>query len=482
MLKKQLHWFRSDLRIHDNQALAQALAAGPTVALYIAVPQQWQAHADAPIKLDLWRRQLMALEQSLKQMAVPLLFIEVPDYRQVPAVFAELIDRLALERVFFNAEYPLNERTRDQAVRAACQALGVIVSTCDDQVLLAPGRVLTQAAQPFKVFTPFARKAREYLESAAPAVLRPRPGPAQSLALLPANLPIKGRCKLDDIGWPSPTPQQGQIWQTLWPAGEACAREALQRWCQQNIAAYRKTRDFPELAGTSGLSAYLACGAISIRECWMKAAAYQDGEGVETWRNELLWRDFYKHILVHFPHVCRNKPWRQDLEHVRWRHDDDDYKRWCQGETGFPLIDAAMRQLLDTGWMHNRLRMLSAMFFSKHLLLDWRLGERWFMQHLVDGDFSANNGGWQWSASTGTDAVPYFRLFNPLSQSRRFDPQGHFIRRFIPELAGLDDKAIHMPGPFKPSTYPAPMLDLAFGRKRALAAFARPGHDPAQEL
>jgi deoxyribodipyrimidine photo-lyase len=177
--------------------------------------------------------------------------------------------------------------------------------------------------------------------------------------------------------------------------------------------------------------------------------------------------------MWHYPHVCRHQPWKNDVGHVPWRHDHAEFQLWCEGRTGIPIVDAAMQQLVQTGWMHNRLRMITAMFFSKHLLLDWRWGERWFMQHLIDGDFAANNGGWQWSASTGTDAAPYFRIFNPVTQSHRFDAEGVFLRRYLPELATLDNDAIHDPGLLRPAGYPPPMLELAFGRERALQAFKK---------
>jgi deoxyribodipyrimidine photo-lyase len=195
------------------------------------------------------------------------------------------------------------------------------------------------------------------------------------------------------------------------------------------------------------------------------------GEGPETWKNELLWREFYRHIVHHAPHVSMKKAFRQELDNIPWRHNQNEFKQWCEGNTGIPIIDAAMRQLLETGWMHNRLRMITAMFLSKHLLIDWRWGEKWFMTHLIDGDFSANNGGWQWSASTGTDAAPYFRIFNPVTQSRRFDESGNFIRRFVKELSSLESKSVHDPGLLKPESYPVPLVDLKFGRERALAAF-----------
>ncbi len=464
-MQPQLYWIRRDLRVHDNPALTQALAAGPTMAVYVATPGQWQLHDDAPIKQDFWRRNLVQLQQSLAALGVPLLVFECEFYRDIAPLLERLLTTLRPAGLYFNAEYPLDEQARDAAVTSLCESLGMRVGRCHGQVLLRPGSVLNQSGQPFKVFTPFARKAREVLGSPTASIPQ---GDATTLACLNAlAAKVPGQTSLNDISWPAPDP----AWASHWPAGEGEAHARLARFCQHDIADYAANRDFPALDGTSTLSPWLAAGVLSVGECWRQAHAYHDGKGVETWCNELMWREFYQHTVNHFPHVCRHLPWRDDVAHVPWRHDQDEFQRWAEGRTGIPIVDAAMRQLLETGWMHNRLRMISAMFLSKHLLLDWRLGERWFMGHLVDGDFAANNGGWQWSASTGTDAAPYFRIFNPETQSRRFDPEGSFIRRHVPELRELEGDDIHSPGLFRPITYPPPMVDLSFGRQRALAAF-----------
>lgn len=269
--------------------------------------------------------------------------------------------------------------------------------------------------------------------------------------------------------------------QAHWPAGEAEAQGRLSRFLDETIDDYQQLRDLPAKPGTSQLSAYLAAGVISPRQCLHGALASNRGEfdsgsaGVQTWINELLWREFYKHILTGYPQVSRHRAFRAQTEALPWRDAPADLEAWEQGRTGFPIIDAAMRQLLHTGWMHNRLRMVVAMFLSKNLLIDWRKGERYFMRHLIDGDLAANNGGWQWSASTGTDAVPYFRIFNPISQSQRFDPQGRFIRHWLPELRDLDDKTIHEPVKhrdlFDNNLYHCPMVNLSSSRQRALEAF-----------
>ena len=462
-MNRQLCWFRTDLRVRDNRALQAALKAGPVTGLYIATPAQWQRHHDAPVKLDFWRRSLQVLEAELHRLGISLLYLEVPDYAAVPEAVDRLMTDMQIRTLHCNREYPFNEVARDRKVASRCQQSGHELICHDDKLLSRNEEVLTLAGEPFRVFTPYARRVRKQL-------LIPPEEDTTTLARQYSHKqskPRKRQLTLDELGWPQPE----QHWASLWPAGEQKALEALDRFCDNLIPDYRDRRDFPALTGTSRLSPHLAAGTLSVRQCWRAAGRLHEGEGVETWRTELLWRDFYQYVMQHFPHVCRGRPWRADVGHVYWRHHEAEFDTWCQGRTGIPLVDAAMRQLLATGWMHNRLRMVTAMFLSKTLLIDWRWGERWFMQHLVDGEYAANNGGWQWSASTGTDAAPYFRIFNPVNQSRRFDPEGEFIRRYVPELSELDSKSIHEPGLFRPDNYPAPVVDLKQGRERALAAF-----------
>lgn len=247
------------------------------------------------------------------------------------------------------------------------------------------------------------------------------------------------------------------------------------------VLAYQQQRDFPALSGTSSLSPYLAAGVISIRRCFNAALQLNQGEllsgqpGLSTWLNELLWREFYLHLMAAYPKLSKQQPFQAQTQQVQWRHAPADFAAWCQGQTGMPIVDAAMRQLLATGWMHNRLRMISASFLSKNLLIDWRLGEAWFMQHLIDGELAANNGGWQWCASTGTDAAPYFRVFNPVTQAERFDPEARFIQHWLPELAGLSSKACYLPKQepqqLAALNYPKLIVELKMSRLRAIEAF-----------
>jgi len=465
MSNLNLCWFRTDLRLRDNRALHAAISKGPVAGLYVATPDQWQSHDDAPIKQDFWRRNLVELKAALAERGIPLICCEVSDYAAIPSLMEELIEKWAISSLNFNKEYPLNEIRRDEAVRFLCEAEGVEVDVFDDSVLIPPGSLFNNSGTPFKVFTPFSKKARQII---GPSQIDPVSCPENAFG--PDKLPALSHEKpLDKIAWPIPQDH----WTKLWPAGEAYGLNLLEAFAREKIGQYREQRDFPSISGTSTLSPWLAAGVVSIRDCWQQASRWQEGDGVLIWQNELLWRDFYKHIMFHYPHVSMNQPFKQDLGHIPWREDETAFQAWCQGRTGIPIIDAGMRQLQTTGWMHNRVRMITAMFLSKQLLIDWRKGESWFMRHLVDGDFSANNGGWQWSASTGTDAVPYFRVFNPVTQSQRFDVNGDYLRKYVPELSGLDSRAIHAPGLLKPECYPMPLVDLKHARERAIAAFKK---------
>ncbi len=480
----QLIWFRTDLRVQDNSALTAAMSSGPTVALYLLSPGQWLAHDDAPSKIDFWLRNLKELASELGKLKVPLLVRTADNWSAAPQVIAELCQQLQVGNVQVNEEYGVHESRRDQAVAEALDGLGVSFRSHLDQLLFKPGSVLSKSGGYFQVYSQFRKVCYQRLHTALPALIA-TPKAQPPLAIQADAIP-------DQVtGFPPPTAALRE----LWPAGEREAQRRLDDFAAQQIDFYQSARDFPAQAGTSQLSAYLAAGVISPRQCLHAALQANQGEfdsgnpGVITWINELLWREFYKHILVGYPRVSMHRAFRAETEAVAWRNAPQELKAWQQGRTGFPLIDAAMRQLLATGWMHNRLRMVVAMFLTKNLLIDWREGERFFMRHLIDGDLAANNGGWQWSASTGTDSVPYFRIFNPFSQSERFDPDGRFIRHWLPELEGLSKKHIHQPSAALPSggglfggaDYPRPMVDLSASRARALAAFKRLPHLAGEE-
>ncbi len=467
---RQLIWFRTDLRVQDNSALHAALAAGPTLALYIISPGQWRAHDDAPAKVDFWLRNLAELSRALQRLEVPLLIRHADTWAEAPRLVRDLCHEFDIGMVQVNEEYGVNEQERDRLTSERLAADGIVLRRHLDQLLFRPGSLLTRAGGYFQVYSQFRKLCYQRLYSAMPGCL-PAPRPQARMDIASDTPPAAAE------GFPTPPDSLRQ----LWPAGEEAARERLEAFALEELWCYAERRDFPAQAGTSQLSPYLAAGVLSPRQCLHAALRNNQGEfdsgnpGAVSWINELLWREFYKHILVGFPRVSRHRAFRRETEALPWRNAPDELEAWQQGRTGIPIVDAAMRQLLATGWMHNRLRMVVAMFLTKNLLIDWREGERWFMRHLIDGDLAANNGGWQWSASTGTDAAPYFRIFNPISQSERFDPDGRFLRRWLPELTHLDKRDIHNPallgGLFAVDGYPPPLVDLSASRERALAAF-----------
>ena len=477
----QLMWFRTDLRVQDNSALAAAMSSGPTVALYLLSPGQWLAHDDAPSKVDFWLRNLKELATELGKLNVPLLVREADDWSAAPQVISELCQQLQISTVQVNEEYGVHESRRDHAVAGALAGLGVNFRSHLDQLFFKPGSVLTKSGGYFQVYSQFRKVCYQRLHTALPALIA-TPRAQTPLAIQSDVMPQQAP------GFAIPPAALRECW----PAGEGEAARRLAEFAAQQIDFYQSARDFPAQPGTSQLSAYLAAGVISPRQCLHAALQANQGEfdsgnpGVITWINELLWREFYKHILVGYPRVSMHRAFRTETEAVAWRDAPLELKAWQEGRTGFPIIDAAMRQLLSTGWMHNRLRMIVAMFLTKNLLIDWREGERFFMRHLIDGDLAANNGGWQWSSSTGTDSAPYFRIFNPLSQSQKFDPDGRFIRQWLPELVGLNKTNIHNPaaigGLFGIADYPTPIVDLSKSRARALAAFKSLPHLAGKEL
>jgi deoxyribodipyrimidine photo-lyase len=456
-----LVWFRNDLRVADNPALMHARERGRVVACFAICSAQWREHDVGDMRLAFLARSLGALANELATRGIPLELIEAPCFRDVPKALAALVERIGAKHLVYNTEYPLNEQRRDEAVKAALAAKGVGITAFHGGVTLPPGLVLTKRDAPFTVFTPFKRR---WLELVDPHRIEPLPPPK------PQGRKVATDAVKDLAGVPN------TLGKERWPAGEAVAQRLLETFIDERADHYKDDRDIPSIDGTSRLSPYLSVGAISSNACLHAAATANGGRlrggNLDPWIDELIWREFYRHVVAQFPHVSKGHAFRRDLDAIRWRDAPEELAAWQAGETGYPLVDAAMRQLVETGWMHNRLRMVSAMFLTKHLLIDWRRGERFYMQHLVDGDFAANNGGWQWSASTGTDAAPYFRIFNPTTQGRRFDPEGLFTREMLPVLRELPNRFLFEPHKADPGIdYPAPIVEHKFARARAIEAF-----------
>lgn len=456
----QLVWFRNDLRIADNPALTAACRSGqPVRACFVVTPLQWQEHNWSAARVQFVLSHANALSRQLAELGIALTFIKVETFTDTLGAIETFCRQHGISRVHFNEEYGVNERKRDKQLHDRLSEFEVEVHKYRDQTVAPVGQILTQQNEPYSVFTPFSRRWRSWIEETqptlypAPSAVGPQLTPEQT-DTLPA--PFRD----------APEP--------LVATGEDAAHDQLDAFLAERAAGYKDNRDFPALDGTSQLSPYLANGVLSGRQCLIAAReAGGSGEGIETWITEIAWRDFYVNILYHYPRVSMGRAFKEETEALVWNEHGGHFEAWKDGCTGIPIVDAAMRQLKATGWMHNRLRMITAMFLTKNLFIDWRLGEAWFMENLVDGFLASNNGGWQWSASTGTDAAPYFRVFNPVTQSERFDPKGEFIRQWVPELAKLDNKRIHDPskGGVIPGGYPRPIVDLKESRKEAIARF-----------
>ena len=468
-------WIRRDLRLTDNQALASAIESGlPVLPVFIIDPALLDSQYASSKRIDFLWGGLNSLDHDLRQRGSYLVVRE----GEPQAELSRLVDEEQAQTVFAEPDYSPFALQRDQRVTDSLP-----VQWVGGPAFHPPGSVLKSNGEPYTVFTPFS-KAWKALPGVSTQIHFSAPTKLETPCTI-HSLPIPNRS--------NPTLQ------LLFPPGEDEAQRRLtdftgQSHCAKDsqldalIYSYASGRDRQDLDGTSLLSPYLRLGMLSARQAIttayqaIRTAPHPEGlKSAETWLNELIWREFYIHILYHFPRV-RKENFR--LPNVRWVNDPQQFRAWCEGRTGYPVVDSAMRQLQHTGWMHNRSRMIVASFLTKDLLIDWRWGERWFMQHLIDGDPAANNGGWQWTAGTGTDAAPYFRIFNPISQSIKHDPQGEYIRFWLPELDKVPDEFIHEPWKIPADIqaqsqfrigvdYPSPIIDHGQARQRALEAYGQ---------
>lgn len=463
-----LVWFRNDLRVTDNTALFKACEDpdAKIIALYIATPQQWQEHAVSERQAACLFDNLSALKQELTKCGIPLLYRQCETYTDSVDIVSHICTKHKVDAIFYNRQYQWNEQQRDKLL-ASRLSDSVSCFACDDNLLLPPLSVLTGSGEMYKIFTPFRNACLKRLLQAETVVL---PKPAK-----------RGSSVNSDDLKPFDYPRRAY---SDFPGGEKAALARLKHFCLQDVVDYGKNRDFPALDMTSKLSAYLSTGVISIRQCYQRLQLEQPlfwedkSGGAFVWFSQLIWREFFQNLLIAYPKLSKSRPFIGWTDNVVWNNDPTEFARWQQGMTGYPIVDAAMRQLNQTGWMHNRLRLIVAVFLVKDLLIDWRWGEQYFMSQLIDGDLAANNGGWQWCASTGTDSTPYFRIFNPTRQGQRFDPKGQFIRQWLPELNEVPDKMIHTPHSWAEKqgiilNYPFPIVSHDIARQKALTAFAK---------
>ncbi len=465
---KSLVWFRSDLRIDDNQALKNACISSSEVhCVYLHSLNQNEAHNEANCKTHFIIENLKSLEEDLGRFNIPLTIIDSNNFLDDPNKILQIVKERNLQQVFWNNQVGFDEIKRDDMLKKVLDENNIKYSNYENGLVYSPGTLRTGDDRPYSVFTPFKRK---WIEKFNIDLLD-----IEFNYTPKNNTGIKSNVNTFDFSFK----KTHSVDMSLWPVGEKEAYKRLNDYLDQKVLRYSKDRNDPIIDGTSRLSPYFASGVISPRRCILEALKRNNFEldsneiGIVKWIDEIVWREFYKNIMFCFPRVSKDKPFQEYTVNIKWRHDESELDAWKNGETGFPIIDAAMKQLKTEGWMHNRLRMVTAMFFTKNMLHDWKIGEAFFMCNLMDGDFSSNNGGWQWSSSTGTDAAPYFRIFNPLTQSKNFDKSGLFIKKYISELEDLDAKEIHSPASNIRSHlgYPEQILDLKESRLRAIEAF-----------
>ena len=518
-----LMWFRRDLRLHDNTALAalceRANADKAQVsAIFFLTPEQWQAHDMSLTQLDHIARTLPILAQDLQTNLNITLNVQVcPSFADCIDALSTLCEANNISCVMANHEYEGNEIERDEQLTKQLAKNDIEFIRWHDQCILPPHSITTNDGDSmYKVFTPFYKKWRHTLDVSTMQIHEPiavnsnnkakqKTSKASATTIQDIEKLSKGTVsnyqkvrQTNGLSAHIDTDAQLDYARAAYPAGENAACQRLEEFIAEDIYNYDISRDVPSLHATSQLSAYLTIGSISPRLCYLQATKAleelhsDDGNALKNsdkndsnrWISELAWRDFYRHVLVDKPTLIRHKAYKEETDSkIHWSYNKDDFEAWYTGKTGVPLVDAAMRCLNATGFMHNRLRMVTAMFLTKDLLIDWRLGERYFMQQLIDGDFASNNGGWQWSASTGTDAAPYFRIMNPFSQAKTHDTDGEFIKTWLPELKDIPASILHSEdkmrkelakgSKFANINYPIPIVEHKAARQLAIAEFKR---------
>lgn len=425
-----IFWFRRDLRLEDNAGLYHALkSCNPVLPVFIFDKNILDR---LPDKTD---KRVVFIHAALQEMqsALEKLGSSLEVFYSTPAeAFEKLCSVYHVGEVFTNHDYEPYAKERDKAIAAFLRSKGAGLHTFKDQVILEKDEVIKDDGKPYTVFTPYSRKWKAVLND-----FHLKAYPTEKYFNNFFKQAVKPIPALSELGFANVD--------TEFPS------KTLQ---EELVSKYQQQRDIPAIRGTSRLGVHLRFGTVSIRKIAKQSAGLS-----ETFLNELIWRDFYQMILWHFPHVGHGKAFKPAYDLVEWRKDEEAFDKWCQGQTGYPIVDAGMRELNETGFMHNRVRMIVASFLAKHLLLDWRLGEAYFAEKLLDFDLAANNGGWQWAAGSGCDAAPYFRIFNPYLQTKKFDPQLAYINKWVPELNELN--------------YPKPIVDHEFARKRCLEVYKK---------
>ncbi|MGB5326437.1 MAG: deoxyribodipyrimidine photo-lyase [Pseudomonadales bacterium] len=468
--RTSIMWFRQDLRVADNPALRKANAAGKLLPIYILDDENagnWKMGAASRVWLhDSLRKLNQSLGGHLRFFA--------GDAREI---IKALIGQCDTAEVHWNRCYEPWRIARDAQIKKHLQSAGAEAYSHNGTLLWEPWTISKKDGTPYKVFSPFYKKGCLGASEPRQPVARPPRFSYSKVSALP------GECSLDELAL-QPEIRWDESIRRAWRVGEMAAQELLETFVEDNLHQYKKGRDFPAIRATSRLSPHLHFGEISPQQVWHRVAreeAHRGSDDLQHFRSELGWREFSYYLLYHWP-TLPDKPFNPVYKNFPWRNAKRELSRWQRGQTGYPIIDAGMRELWETGYMHNRVRMITGSFLVKNQLLHWRHGEAWFWDCLVDADLASNSASWQWVAGCGADAAPYFRIFNPVLQSEKFDPQGEYIKRYCPELEGLQGKALHQPwlasqpeldaaGIELGKDYPLPILDLKASRDEALAAY-----------
>jgi deoxyribodipyrimidine photo-lyase len=440
-----IFWFRRDLRLHDNAGLFHALKSGqPVLPLFIFdsdILDELPHPKDA--RVEFIHQALSGMQEELKSLGSTLLV----RHGKPAEVWQSILQEYPVGAVYTNRDYEPYALQRDNTVASLLESKGIPFHTFKDHVIFEKDDVLKDDGTPYTVFTPYSKKWKLRLNSSQETAVNDE-GQPEAISFYLKSYPTELHFDHFFPSAPLPMPSLSDL--GFEPSGIAFPPDTVSRGL---IRQYEAKRNFPAQPGTSRLGVHFRFGTVSIREKARHALGLS-----ETYLNELIWRDFYSQILAHFPRVV-TQPFKPAYARIPWREAPEDFKKWCEGKTGYPIVDAGMRELNATGYMHNRVRMIVASFLTKHLLIDWRLGEAWFAEKLLDFDLSSNNGGWQWAAGCGTDAAPYFRVFNPEEQTKKFDPEYKYIRRWVPE--------------FGTPAYPRPMVEHKFARERCLEVYKK---------
>lgn len=465
---RSIVWFREDLRIKDNPAVFQAAEASfdGIVGLYIIDKTMWQKYSIAHCQIEFLLRGLHDLGQTLAAMSIPLLIREAQTTEDIPGIVLSVTELAKAGAVFFNKQYEFDKVERDMAVTQHLEQHKIQVHAYHDQMLLTPRN------EPVKSLVFFRKHwVKNFIQQGGIRLLPP------VYEQMPQNI------ESDPI--PESFPEfKSSVNPKLWVAGEAVAAKKLTKFVQQDLFTYHENRDLLNIDGTSKLSPYLALGMISPRECFLLALEANDyrlgggNPGAMAWLNEFIERDFHRHMVMTVPRLSQNQAYQARTEKVEWDFDQKKFEAWQNGKTGYPIIDAAMRQMNKTGWMNARLRTITATFFAKYMFFDWRLGAQYFMSRLIDADFAINNGNWQECAATGPDTAAYFKFFDPIRQSDRYDSEGEFIKKYCKELANMSGYSVHQPYTRAPiqaekTNYPRPMIVLKDSREKAVDTFRK---------